>query len=178
VMCAWTNHADSRGANSQDMWVTENGRSFVRHCLIDFSALLGAGPRGKRAYPTGTEYYVDYGVMARETATLGLMPFAWERSVDPEMPAVGFIESQVFDPAGWRPDYPNPAFDDRTERDIRWGVRILQGFTDDHIRAAVGFGHYDDPRAADYITRVLIERRDKLVRRWLAPKATSPETGR
>jgi len=87
--------------------------------------------------------------------------------VDPHMPSVGFVESKVFDPAGWRPDYPNPAFDERTERDVRWGARIVAGFTDDHIRAAVEAGHYTDPRAAEYITRILIERRDKLVRRWL-----------
>jgi hypothetical protein len=77
------------------------------------------------------------------------------------------VESEVFDPSNWRPDYPNPAFDDRTERDIRWGARIVAGFTDDHIRAAVAAAHYTDPRAAAYITRILIERRDKLVERWL-----------
>jgi hypothetical protein len=80
---------------------------------------------------------------------------------------VGFVESNVFDPGGWRPDYPNPAFDDRTVRDIRWGATIVAGFTDEHIRAAVAAAHYTDPRAAEYITRVLIERRDKLVHRWL-----------
>jgi hypothetical protein len=154
------------------MWVTENGRSFVRHHLIDFSALLGAGANGKRAYPTGTEYYVDAGVMAREITTLGLRPFAWERSVDPNIPAVGFVEGEVFDPARWRPDYPNPAFDARTDRDVRWGARIVAGFTDEHIRAAVSAGRYSDPRAAAYVTRVLIQRRNKIVARWLG--LTSP----
>ena len=89
----------------------------------------------------------------------------------PHLPAVGFIEAETFDPARWRPDYPNPAFDQRTERDIRWGAQIVAGFTDAHIRAAVATAQYSDPRAADYITRILIERRDKLVRRWLGPSA-------
>ena len=83
------------------------------------------------------------------------------------MPSVGFVESNTFDPSTWRPDYPNPAFDDRTERDVRWGARIVAGFTDEHIRAAVTAAHYTDPRAAEYVIRILIERRDKLVRRWL-----------
>ena len=167
TMCAWINHADSRGPNSLDMWVTENGRSFVRHYVMDYNAILGAGATGKRSYPTGSEFYVDFDVMSRQLVTLGLMPFAWEASVDPEMPSVGFVEAATFDPGGWRPDYPNPAFDDRTERDIRWGARIVAGFTEDHIRAAVAAAHYSDPRAAEYITRILIERRNKLVRRWL-----------
>ena len=173
TVCAWLNHADSRGPNSLDMWVTDHGRSFVRHDLIDFSAILGAGATGKRAYPTGTEYYVDYLVAGREIATLGLTPFKWERVVDPQLPAVGFVESKVFDPVSWRPDYPNPAFDERTERDVRWGARIVAGFTDDYIRAAVAAAHYTDPRAAEYITLTLIERRNKLVSRWLGQGITS-----
>ena len=87
--------------------------------------------------------------------------------VDPAIAAVGFVESQEFDPAPWRPDYPNPAFDERTERDIRWGARIVAAFSDDMIRAAVADARYSDPRAAEYITRVLIERRDKLALHWL-----------
>ena len=167
TLCAWLNHADSRGPNSLDTWVEGPGRSFVRHHLIDFSAVLGAGATGARAYPTGSEYYVDFMVGGREGLTLGLVPFAWEPVVDPGLPSVGFVESKTFDPSGWRTDYPNPAFDERTERDIRWGARIVSGFSDEMIRAAVAAGRYSDPRAADYVTQVLIERRDKLVRRWL-----------
>ncbi len=181
TLCAWVNHADSRGANTLDAWVTDGGRSFVRHHLIDFSALLGAGPNGRRSQVTGTEYYLDYRGMSRQVATLGLVPFAWEPSVDPEIVSVGFVESAVFDPGGWRPDYPNPAFDDRTVRDIRWGARILAGFTDEHIRAAVEAGRYSDPRAADYLVRVLIERRDQLIDHWLGtghrPQGTARVSG-
>ena len=173
TICAWLNHADSRGPNSLDMWVTENGRSFVRHYLLDYNAILGAGAKGSRAYQAGSEYYVDFRVMGRQLANLGLTPFSWEGSVDPRMPAVGFVESKAFDPAGWRPDYPNPAFDERTERDIRWGARIVAGFSDDHIRAAVAAAHYADPRAAETISQVLIERRDKLVHRWLGTSRSS-----
>ena len=76
------------------------------------------------------EYYVDFNRMALATATLGLAPFRWEASVDPKIPSVGFVEAAVFDPEHWRPDYPNPAFDERTVRDIRWGARIVAAFTD------------------------------------------------
>ena len=178
TLCAWTNHADSRGPNSLDTWVKMPGRSFVRHHLIDFSAILGAGANGPRAYPTGTEYYVDANVGSRELATLGLAPFAWESVVDPGMPSVGFVESKQFDPSGWRPDYPNPAFDDRTVRDIRWGARIVAGFTDAMIRAAVADAHYSDPRATEYVVQTLIERRDKIVRRWLPGGAPAVAAGR
>ena len=167
AVAAWTNHTDIRGPNSLDTWVEENGRSFVRHHLIDFGSILGSSAVGKRSYATGTEYYVDYQVIARQVVTLGLLPFTWEDVVDPMIKSVGFVEAEEFDPSDWKPDYPNPAFDDRTVRDIRWGVRIVAGFTDDHIRAAVAAAQYSDPRASEYITQVLIKRRDKLVARWL-----------
>jgi len=169
ALAAWTNHADVRAPNSLDMWVTEDGRSFVRHYLIDFGSCLGSGAIAKRAFPTGTEYFFDYGVLARQVSTLGLRPFAWEGAVDPGMPSVGYIESANFDPGSWRPYYPNPAFDERTERDLRWGARIVAAFTDEHIRAAVAQGRYSDPRAAEYLARVLIERRDRIVSRWRSP---------
>jgi hypothetical protein len=169
VMAAWTNHSDARSANTLDMWTSENGRSFVRHYLIDFGSILGSSGVTPHMRSTGFEYYADYGVMAKQTLTLGLTPFVWEEVVDPDLPSVGFVESEKFDPAGWRPDYPNPAFDDRTDRDIRWGATIVAGFTDDHIRAAVNAAHYTDPRATEYLVHTLIERRNKIVARWLGP---------
>ena len=171
AMAAFTNHADIRGPNSLDAWVEEGGRSFVRHYLIDFGSILGSSAIGARSPVTGTEYYVDYNVMARQFLTLGLAPFDWEDTVDPELKSVGFVEAAEFDPVHWRPDYPNPAFDDRTDRDVRWGVRIVSGITDAHIRAAVAAAKYSDPRAAEYLTQVLIQRRDKLVRTWLGGDA-------
>ncbi|NOT33388.1 MAG: hypothetical protein HOP12_04370 [Candidatus Eisenbacteria bacterium] len=171
TLCAWLSHADSRGPNSLDMWVTEGGRSFVRHHLIDFGSCLGSGAVAARSPQTGSEYFVDYGVMTRALLTLGLHRPAWEASVDPGLPSIGFIEGDTFDPDSWRPDYPNPAFDERTRADIEWGARIVAGFSDAHIRAAVEQGKFSNPRATDYLTKVLIKRRDKIVRQWLGGQA-------
>ena len=165
---AWLNHADSRSANSLDMWVSDSGRAFVRHYLVDLGSCLGSASTTARSYVTGTEYYVDFGVASRAVVSLGLAPFSWEHGVDPHLPAIGFIEASTFDPVGWRPDYPNPAFDERTARDIRWGARIVGAFSDDMIRAAVALGDFADPRASEYLTGVLIQRRDRITRHWLS----------
>lgn len=164
---AWLNNTDCSARNTLDMWVTENGRSFVRHHLIDFSGSLGSASVAPQSMSGGAEYLLDYGTAARAFVTAGLVPFKWERGVDPGIPSVGFIDARVFDPRGWRPFLPNPAFDEKTAEDVRWGVRIVAGFTDAHIRAAVEFGRYSDPRAVEYLTRVLAERRDRLVEAWL-----------
>jgi hypothetical protein len=159
--------------------VTEGNRSFVRHHLIDFGSCLGSAAVRPRRDPTCTEYFIDYGVMARSLFTAGLRPFPRERVPAPPYRSIGGIESEHFDPRGWRPDYPNPAFDDRTERDVRWGARIVGGFRDEHIRAAVARARYSDPAAAEYLTRVLIERRDRLVRTFPpTPVAASVGIGR
>lgn len=167
---AWLNNTDCSARNTLDMWVTENGRSFVRHHLIDFSGSLGSASVAPQSMSGGAEYLLDYGAALRAFATAGLVPARWERGVDPGIPSVGFIDADVFDPRGWRPFLPNPAFDEKTEADVRWGVRIVAGISDAHIRAAVELGRYSDPRAIEYLTRVLAARRDRLVETWLTPE--------
>ena len=164
AIAAWLNHTDGSARNTLDMWVTDGGRSFVRHHLLDFSGCLGSASIDRQSYANGLEHFVDYGRIAKSLVTLGLQPFRWESTVDPHLPAVGFFESSVFRPRNWKPFLPNPAFDERTRRDERWGARIVAAFSDEMIQAAVALGRYSDPRAEEYITRTLIERRDKIAR--------------
>lgn len=175
AIAAWVNHADCSARNTLDMWVTEGGRSFVRHHLIDFGACLGSASVDRHSYRTGHEYFVDYGTAFESLVSLRLTPFPWEHVVDPQIPSVGFFEDDAFDPEGWRPYLPNPAFDERTGRDARWGARIVAAFSDAHIEAAVARADYSDPRAIAYVTQTLKDRRDKLVRRWLTGDGTATE---
>jgi hypothetical protein len=171
---AWINHTDCSARNTLDMYVTDGGRSFVRHHLIDFSGCLGSASIASQPIRSGHEYWVDGQTIARSLVTLALPPFAWEHSAAPDLQGLGFIDSRTFDPGAWRPYLANPAFDQRTENDIRWGARIVAGFTDEHIRAAVEQGRYSDPRTTEYLVRILQERRDKIVHRWLAAEAAAP----
>jgi hypothetical protein len=177
AICAWVNDADSRGPSTIDTWVTEGGRSFVRHHLVDFGSCLGSGTPSPQPPQAGSEYFLDYGVMARSLFTLGLRRAKWEDTADPGLPSIGFIEGYEFDPAGWRPLYPNPAFDERTRRDVEWGVRIVAAFNEDQIRAVVRQAKYTDPRAEEYLTLVLMQRRDLLASRWLGASAPEASAG-
>jgi len=170
---SWVNHDDCASRNTLDMWVTDGGRSFVRHHLIDFNGILGAASIDKHSYRAGSEYLLDYGVGFKDLVTAGLLPAGWESYVDPNLPSVGFYDSKTFDPEGWRPFLPNPAFDDRTLRDIRWGARIVAGFSDELIRAAVAQGKLSNPRAEEYLVRTMIERRDIIVRKWLGTSSVA-----
>ena len=80
------------------------------------------------------------------------------------MPAIGRFESKAFQPEAWIPNYPNPAFDQRTPEDEYWAAKIVMAFSDDDIRAIVETAKYSDPAAADYMVNTLKERRDKIGR--------------
>jgi hypothetical protein len=74
------------------------------------------------------------------------------------------FEAEVFDPARWRPVYPNPAFDQATPRDTFWAAAILARITPELITAAVKAARFSEPGAESWVTRTLIKRREKLLR--------------
>ncbi len=170
---SWTQHTDCSARNTIDMYVTDGGRSFVRHHLIDFNGCLGSASVVSQTPRNGHEYLVDYGTVTRSLGTLALPPYRWEHGVDPNLPSVGYFEADTFRPQSWRPFIPNPAFDARTDADVKWGARIVAGFTDELIRAAVEAGDYSDPRAVEYLVKILEERRDKIVARWLGSEVAA-----
>jgi hypothetical protein len=53
-----------------------------------------------------------------------------------------------------------------TPRDAYWGAKLVASFSDEQVRAAVDAAEYQDPRAADTICSILIERRNRIVRHW------------
>ena len=81
--------------------------------------------------------------------------------------SVGRFEADFFDPVKWRPEYPNPAFDNLTPDDAFWAARLVSKFSDEAIRAVVAKARYSEPGAADHIISTLIKRRDKVLRAWL-----------
>jgi hypothetical protein len=74
----------------------------------------------------------------------------------------GLFDYQSFDPLGWKGDYPNPAFLLMDDQDAFWAAKQVAAFSDAEIRALVETGEYSDARTTDWITKCLIERRDKL----------------
>jgi hypothetical protein len=104
--------------------------------------------------------------MLYSTFTLGLWKRPWEGADGLPVVGVGRFESERFDPARWRPQYPWTPFARMDRFDGFWGAKIIVRFTPQMIRAAVEQGKYSDPRATDYLTRTLVERQHKLVAYW------------
>ncbi|HEY7697368.1 MAG TPA: hypothetical protein VIE88_03090, partial [Vicinamibacteria bacterium] len=166
VFCAWLNHDDSRAINTLDTYVGGH----VRHYLIDFSSTLGSGSDNlRRIAPQdprgGNEYIVDFEPTWKAFYTLGIKDRAWRRIpyAYPKYAEAGRIESEYFDPAKWKPEYPNPAFDRMLADDAFWAAKIVARFTDDAIRAIVSTGDFLSKDAERFLADIVIQRRDKVV---------------
>jgi hypothetical protein len=168
VFAAWLNHDDSRGLNSLDMLQGAEGRKFIRHYMFDFGSTMGSGSVFAQVPRAGNEYILEWGPALKTLATFGLYVRPWVLVDYPDVaPSVGRFEGDFFDPAEWRPEYPNPAFDRMRPDDAFWAARLVARFSDDAVRAIVAKARYGTPAAAQYITDVLIKRRDKVLRTWL-----------
>jgi hypothetical protein len=168
VFAAWLNHDDSRGVNSLDMLESRNGRGYIKHYMFDFGSILGSGTVFAQRHRAGHEYIFEQRPGWQTLATLGVYVRPWMRIDYPDVPAsIGRFEGEAFEPAAWKPEYPNPAFDNMRPEDAFWAARIVARFTDPMIRAIVEKARYSDPRATAFMTATLIQRRDKVLRTWL-----------
>jgi hypothetical protein len=170
VFAAWLNHDDSRGINSLDMLEGPEGRRYIRHYMFDFGSIMGSGSIMAQVPRAGNEYILEWGPALKTLATLGLYVRPWI-TVDywEEARSVGRFEAEFFDPVKWRPEYPNPAFDNMRADDAFWAARLVGRFSDEMIRAIVAKARYGEPGAADHIASTLVKRRDKVLRSWLTP---------
>lgn len=167
VFSAWVNHTDAKALNSLDTLVTEGGRTIVKHHLIDFNAALGSAGIGLRERRDGYEYLAEYRAAKRALPAFGFRPREWMTIDYPELRGVGRFESKRFVPEEWRPRVPNPAYVRSRPDDTFWAARKLMALSGDVIRMAVKAAQLSDPRAEEFLTRALIERRDRIGAAWL-----------
>jgi hypothetical protein len=167
VISAWVGNNWISSLQTSDVLVHEGDRRFIRHYFIDFFNFLGAGVRQEKQTREGNEPFIDFHGAARNFLGFGLYSPEWQRARFPRIRSVGRFESEVFDPATWRPNFTIAAFANRTPHDDYWAARKVLAFTDDDIRAIVRTGQYSDLAAAEWIAKCLIERRDKIGRHFL-----------
>jgi hypothetical protein len=149
VFGAWLNHDDSRGVNSLDMLETTNGRRWVKHFMFDFGSILGSGTIYAQRHRPGNEYIFEQRPGWLTLATLGVYVRPWMVIDYPDVPkSIGRLEAKSFDPIEWKPEYPNPAFDNMRADDAFWAARIVSRFTDEMIGAVVPKAQSGSTRSA------------------------------
>jgi hypothetical protein len=150
------------------MLETAEDRRYIRHYMFDFGSIMGSGSTVAQVPRAGNEYILEWAPALKTLATFGLYVRPWI-TVEYWQGArsVGRFEADFFDPVRWRPEYPNPAFDNMRPDDAFWAARLVARFSDETIRAIVAKGRYSEPGAAEHLATTLIKRRDKVLRAWL-----------
>jgi hypothetical protein len=168
VFAAWLNHVDAKSINSLDTLVTENGRSHVRHNLIDFGSALGSGGVGPADYWAGEEYIVEPAGVAKQLAGFGFSFPKWHTAEYYESPAIGRLPANNtdFDPEGWKPRVRNQAFLSARVDDKFWAARKLAALNHPLLQAAVHAGDFGDADAERFLVQALAERRDAILRTY------------
>ena len=164
IFCAWLNHTDAKSINSLDSVVDVDGIRSVRHFLIDFGDIMGSDSDEPKEPWRGHMFVWDPHPAELQLVSLGLYVPAWQRAHYPDIPEIGHFDYRTFDPLRWHSNYQNPAFDLRTPGDIYWAAKKVMAFSDEAIRAIVETGQYSDARAAEWASRCLIERRNRIGR--------------
>jgi hypothetical protein len=167
VFAAWLNHDDSRSINTYDALVQEGGRSIVRHHLLDFGSTLGSGSVTAQSTRAGNEFLWERRPTLITMLTFGLYVRPWIKVDYPNIPSVGRLEADYFNPSEWKPEYPNPAFKNARPEDLFWAARIAAALPDEAIAAIVTTAEYSDPRATEYLSQVIAARRAKVLHEWL-----------
>ena len=164
LFAAWLNHDDARAINSIDSYVEENGRRYIRHYLQDFGSNLGSGSTSAQQPRGGYEYLIEPGKIGKGLIGLGLYQRPWMAIKWRHDPSIGNIEADLFDPATWKTEYPNPAFKQMDAADAFWAASIMSRFTNGMIRGLVEEARLTNPESARQLADVIIKRRDKSVR--------------
>lgn len=170
VFAAWFNHVDSKAINSLDTLVSEDGKAYVRHHLIDFGSTLGSGALYPREAWEGYEYLFEGPkVIGLDIITGGFRVEKWRTVSMYESRSLGRLtrDNTTWDPESWVPRVPNAAFVRARADDRFWAARKAMAISDEMIRAAVQAGEFGDPASEDFLTKALIDRRNAIGRRYL-----------
>jgi hypothetical protein len=167
VFGAWTNLVDMKAGNTLDMLVSDNGRSIVRHYLQDVGSTFGAGANGPREFDEGWEHLFEGDLVWKRLATLGFFIRPWQTVPYEDIPAIGRFEGTEFEPSTWKTRVPVAALRHAQSDDLFWAARRVAAFSDEMIKAMVKTAEYSDPKAAQHLADVLIQRRDKIASAYL-----------
>jgi hypothetical protein len=172
ALFAWLAHTDTKQDNTLDTWQqdpVDPAIHYVVHYLLDFGNALGADVLITNHLYLGHQYEIDPRAVLQSIAGFGLVPRPWEDRKPTGIRGVGIYSVDDYDPGEWKPNTAAQLpliWADRFDQ--FWGAKIAIRFTRDQIVAAVAAARYSDPRAARYMTELLIARQRMTARHWFA----------
>jgi hypothetical protein len=167
VFAAWVGHTDMKEDNTLDMYVTEGGRRFLRHYLLDFDAAFDAHAVEMERPEDGWEYFVDWGAQTKATLAFGLWKRPWEDVKPTRWPSIGAFTAEPFEPEVWQETYPYAPFFEMNADDAYWAAKLVMRFDRPMLEAIVAAGRLSEPSAASYLIDTLLARRNRIGRAFL-----------
>ena len=170
VFSAWLNHVDCKAIQSMDTLLKKDGKSYVKHHLLDFSSALGSGSIHAHEPWEGYEnIYEGGGYIAGDIPTLGFRVEHWRTVDNYESHAVGVmpLHNDEWNPEEWKPRASNGAFYRARPDDKFWAARKIMGISEEIIRAAIQTGQFDDPESVEFLVQALMQRRNSIARIYL-----------
>jgi hypothetical protein len=174
VWAAWVDDVDTFENNTLDTYVGPPGAGHVVHYQQDVGASFGVFAALPNPVWMGAESYFSPGRIFGSALSLGAAPRPWYGRDEGERdrllarwPELGYFDVEHFSPRGWQPVVENAAFARQTARDRYWGAKRILSLTDEELRAAIRAGWYR-PEAAERLFTVLVGRRQKIAREFLA----------
>jgi hypothetical protein len=167
VFAAWLDHTDMKEDNALDMYVTEGGKSFLRHYLLDFGETLGGHGAEKGRDEDGYENALDWSAQTKALLAFGLWKRPWEDRSPSGWASVGSVPSTGWEPRQWKEAYPYWPFAEADAADEYWAAKIVLRFDRPLVEALVATGQLSDPAAARYLVEALWNRRFKIGQAYL-----------
>ena len=173
LIAAWLNHYDTREQNTLTTWVAVPGGGYVKHYLLDFGDAFGAAwPWDPLTARSGHAYAADFAQIGEDFLTFGSIVRPWDRShIDADAWVFTYFNGDDFDPGGWRPITPNPAFVRMTERDAAWIARQIARLDRPMLHAAIASGEITHPEWNNYLEQTLAIRRERILARYLTRRS-------
>ncbi len=171
LLAAWIGHWDLRDPNTLSSFIPVGpaGAGYVRHYVIDFGDSFGSlTSDALLARRLEHQHWLEPGDALADFLTLGLVDRPWHHAeIGFGGRVLGHYEETRFDPERWRPTYPTPAFEQRTEHDQAWMARIIARFTPAHIRALARRGRLSSRIAERELAQTMLGRRRAILERYL-----------
>ena len=168
---SWLEHTDLREDNTLDAWSEDPkdpNKHYLVHYLIDFGKALGTMGYIESRRQIGHAYATDIKHFFKTLPTLGLWKRPWEDRRSPDIRGVGTIDSKTYSPGTFLTNLPYFPFSDADRFDYFWAAKIIARFSPEQIRAVVEEARLSDPRATDYLTKILVERQQIATKYWFS----------
>jgi hypothetical protein len=166
LLGGWINNVDQ---TEQNTGMTVNDDGVIRHYVLDFGSSLGSFTfRPQMARLGWTRLFDAYQQFTQPLYNHGLRKVPWQAPYRVQSASVGYFTAD-YDPDRWQPFYMNLGFTDVTPEDRVWGAKRLARLTPEQIEAVVGLAGYTHASDREYVTKILLQRRQIILDRYLAP---------